>query len=378
MPEKFWEYHNPVEIVFGKGSPGKLSQHVADRNAIVITTPGSTKRGTVDELREQLGASLVGIFDGVREYPTFSTIRDAFAEIAKFNYDTIIALGGGSAIDTAKLIAASKSADTPDWLSEHLKEGREFPKPFLPIPIIAIPTTAGTGSEVTMWATIWDFDEKKKYSLSHTSLYPMKAILDPELTFTLPEKETINGGLDALSHAMEAIWNKNHNPISDTFALEAIELIIDRLPLLKNDLQNLGLRTALLRASLCAGLAFSNTRTALAHSISYALTAHLAIPHGLACALPLPLLIEFNGAHDVERIKKMAKPLRSELTLKAMQEKMYCFLAELGISSKLTDYGADGQKANLLVESAYTPERADNNIRPVNRDELEELIRKLL
>jgi alcohol dehydrogenase class IV len=229
-----------------------------------------------------------------------------------------------------------------------------------------------------MWATIWDFDEKKKYSLSHASLYPRKAILDPELTLTLPENETVNGGLDALSHAMEAIWNKNHNPISDTYAIEAIDLIIDHLPSLKNDMRNLDLRAALLRASLCAGLAFSNTRTALAHSISYALTSHLGIPHGLACALPLPLLIEFNGAHDFERIKKMSKPLRTEPNLTLMQEKIYCFLAELGISSRLSDYGADKQDIGMLVESAYTPERADNNIKSVDRDELEELVRRLL
>jgi alcohol dehydrogenase len=378
MPAKCWRYHNPVEIIFGENYATSLRAHVADRSAVLITTPGSAKRGIVDSIRHQLESLLVGVLDIVHGYPTFDTIRDTHEKIAAYDFDIVIALGGGSAIDTAKLVAASETSDSADWLSKHLKDGQDFPEPFLPRPIIAVPTTAGTGSEVTQWATIWDFDEKKKYSMSHSSLYPMTAILDPSLTLTLSEQETLNGGLDALSHAMEAIWNKNHNPISDAFALDAIRTIIENLPLLKNDLQNIDLRTTLLCASLCAGMAFSNTKTALAHSISYPLTAHLDLPHGLACALPLPLLIDYNGTHDFERIKKLAEPLRTGPTLKAMQERMYSFITELGISSKLRDYGADDGKAALIAESAYSPERADNNIRPVSRDDLANIIQKLL
>jgi alcohol dehydrogenase len=195
---------------------------------------------------------------------------------------------------------------------------------------------------------------------------------------TLPEQETVHGGLDALSHAMEAIWNKNHNPVSDAFALEAIASIIENLPALRREPQNLALRSALLCASLCAGMAFSATRTALAHSISYPLTAHLGLSHGLACALPLPLLIEFNGTHDFDRIKIMAKPLKAHMSPASMQERLHGFFAELGIVYGLRNYGVDERTADVIAESAYTPERADNNIRAIHRNDLRKLVRKLL
>lgn len=377
MPKAGWKYHNPVEIFFGAGRIAQLPSLVADRKAALITTPGFTRRGVVDSIRKALGGSPVDVFDGVKGYPTFAGVEEACGNIEESGCEVIIAMGGGSAIDTAKAAVAVAGADGCGWLRDHLRTGADFPEPFAPRPIIAIPTTAGTGSEVTMWATVWDFQEKKKYSLSHPSLYPAIAVLDPELTLTLPEKETIYGGLDALSHAMEAVWNNNHNPVSDTFALKAIELVVGRLPLLKNEPGNLGLRTALLRASLFAGLAFSNTRTALAHSISYPLTAHFGLPHGLACALPLPLLIEFNWARSLDRVKMMAPPLKAEPTIKSMQERMYCFLAEMGLSAKLADYGVAEDKSDLIADSAYTPERADNNIRPVEQGDLKKLVKKL-
>jgi alcohol dehydrogenase class IV len=258
-----------------------------------------------------------------------------------------------------------------------LKGGETFPANFRPKPIIAIPTTAGTGSEVTMWGTVWDFDEKKKFSISHPSLYAEKALLDSQLTASLPEKDTIYGALDALSHAMEAIWNTNHNPISDSFALKAIELVMEYLPQVKDDPGNRDFRDFLLQASLQAGLAFSNTKTALAHSISYPLTAFLGLPHGLACALPLPHILELNGNYDFDRIKIMAPPLKSPPTLESMQDKINHLFQEVGVSSRLKDHGADEAKLGALAASAYTPGRADNNLRPVEQEDLTTLVNKL-
>lgn len=377
MTRTDWTYHNPVEIIFGNGRLSDLPQIVSNRRTILITTPGFTTRGVVDSLKRLLETSLVGVFDCVKGYPTFATVKDISRDIASTDHEVTIALGGGSTLDTAKAAAATIEADDPDWLDAHLKDGEAFPASFRPRPIIAIPTTAGTGSEVTMWATVWDFDEKKKYSISHPALYAEKALLDSKLTLSLPEKDTIYGGLDALSHAMEAIWNKNHNPISDSFALKAIELVIQYLPQAKDDPRNTDLRDFLLQASLLAGLAFSNTKTALAHSISYPLTALLNLPHGLACALPLPHILEFNGNHDFDRIKQIAAPLKSAPALEAMQEEIIHFFQKLGVSSSLTDHGAQKAKLDEIADSAFTPGRADNNLRPVAKEDLKELVKKL-
>jgi len=373
-----WQYHNPVKIYFGPGIVRNLSHIVGSQRSILITTPGSTKRGISDSLKKLLGGSLVAIFDSVQPNPTFSSVKAAFNELQQYEYDTIIALGGGSAIDTAKTVAAIGASGSDLWIDNHLKYSAPFPHQFAPKQIIAIPTTAGTGSEVTMWATVWDMEEKKKYSISHPLLYPEKAILDPELTLTLPEKETIYSGLDALSHAMESIWNKNHNPVSDVFALDAISLVHAYLPELRGDLNNLNLRSILLRASLFAGFAFSNTKTALAHSISYPLTAHFGLPHGLACALPLPRLVRFNGDKAPERVTIMAKALRADMEVASIVSEVMKLFEKVGISPCLADHGIDTSEAELIANSAITLGRADNNIVEINQiDDMNELITSL-
>jgi len=372
-----WQYHNPVKIHFGSGIVKKLPHIVDSQRSILITTPGFTKRGISDSLKKLLGGSLIAIFDGVQPNPTFSSIEAAFNELRQYEYDTIIALGGGSAIDTAKAVSAIGVSGTEGWIDDHLKRGAPFPELFNPKSVIAIPTTAGTGSEVTMWATIWDMEKKKKYSLSHPRLYPEIALLDSELTLTLPEKETVYSGLDALSHAMESIWNKNHNSVSDTFALKAIELVRKYLPKLLHDPGNSDLRAFMFHASLFAGLAFSNTKTALAHSISYPLTAHFGLPHGLACSLPLPHLLKFNGDRANERILIMANALGSDKNVDSMAFEITTLFKRLGLSTRLSDYGINKHKSELIAKSAITPGRSDNNIVEINHQDIVDLIELL-
>ena len=371
-----WRYQNPVEIHFGQGIIDNLPDFVSGK-AVLVTTPGTTRRKISHRISKLLGDSLVALYDKVEPNPTFETVMTAYRELKQVDYDFIVTVGGGSAIDTAKVVAAINESNGVDWIVDHLKHSNQFPQQFNPKPVIAIPTTAGTGSEVTMWATVWDMQEKKKYSISHPALYPKIALLDPELTLTLPEKATIYTGLDALSHAMEAIWNKNHNSISDTFALKAIELVRKHLPELRHEPSNIDLRTHLLRASLFAGMAFSNTKTALAHSISYPLTAHFGIPHGLACALPLPHLLRFNGSKVPERVTIMAKALGSDMDVGYMVFAITQLFEKVGISTCLADYGIDKSKAELIANLAVTPGRADNNIADFNRNDLLTLVKNL-
>lgn len=372
-----WYYNNPVNINFGQGSIKSLPDVVGSDNSVLITTPGFTKRGVTGMLKNMLGNSLVKIFDSVNPNPTFISIKTAFNEFKQYEYDTIIALGGGSVIDTAKAVSAIGTSNDKNWLDEHLKKDGSFPENFIPKPIIAIPTTAGTGSEVTMWATVWDKEEKKKYSISHPYLYPETAILDPELTLTLSEKESVYTGLDALSHAMESIWSKNNNPVSDIFALKAISLIYDYLPLLKVNLTDNILREHMLRASFFAGLAFSNTKTGLAHSISYPLTAHFGLPHGLACSLPLSHILKINGNKSFERIKIIAKALRADVTVESMLLQINKLFNKLGVSQNLSDYKIDRNQAELILSLAYTPGRFDNNVVLFNDDDIRDIIYSL-
>ena len=373
-----WRYNNPVGVYFGQGIVRKLSKVIGSRKVLLITTPGFTKRGVTSFLKRMLGDTMVGALDMVLPNPTFESIKSALNEIRQYDHECIIALGGGSAIDTAKALAAAETSNDPDWIEDHLKSERKVGNEFEPKPIIAIPTTSGSGSEVTMWGSIWDMEAKRKHSINHPSLYPENALLDPELTLTLPGSQTVYCGLDALSHAMESIWNKHHNPVSDIFAQRAIRLVLDFLPDLYQNLNDITLRTLLLKASLFAGLAFSNTKTALAHSISYPLTAYFNLPHGLAASLPLPHLIRFNRKMPSERMKVMAGAFGGRMDSEEIALEILRLFEVLRISPHLSDYGISELTCAVIFEAAITPDRSNNNIFEIEKSELEDLIRQLL
>lgn len=190
-------------------------------------------------------------------------------------------LAGGSVIDSAKFLSV-----------DSVFENDNFKIKSQPKKLFAFATTSGTSSELTHWATIWDNDAFVKHSLSDEILYPKEAFYDANLTLSLPCQTTIYTALDALSHSFESIWNNNANPISTHYALMAIEIILRDLVELSQNLHSLQLRSNLMLASIYAGLAFSNTQTALAHALSYPLTMRFGTPHGLACSFSLPLLLE--------------------------------------------------------------------------------------
>jgi phosphonate metabolism-associated iron-containing alcohol dehydrogenase len=252
------------------------------------------------------------------------------------------------------------AAEKADWLDLHVKQNSPPERAFIPKPIIAVPTTAGTGSEVTRWGTLWDFEKKKKYSVSHSRLYPWKALLDPQLTMTLPLSETLYGGLDALSHSLEALWNKNANPVSDLYAHKAAQTVMATLPRLLANPQEAALREEMLWASLLAGLAFSNTSTALAHSISYYMTTHYSLPHGLACSFCLPFVlkvnISINSARDRVLFDIFQGPGENP------EDTLRQFLFGLGVKQKFADYGISFGEGRKIVEEALGGMRGVNNL----------------
>jgi alcohol dehydrogenase len=201
---------------------------------------------------------------------------------------------------------------------------------------------------------------KKKYSLSRPSLYPEAALVDPLLTLGLPRGITVSTGLDALSHALESIWNVNANPVSSTLAEAAAREVLDALPALAADLGNIELRTRLSRASLFAGLAFSNTKTALAHALSYHLTLHHGVPHGIACSFSLPLVmrsvIGCNSDCDAA-LKRIFGP-----DLEAGAARLESTLQQLGVSPRATDHGIAARDWSALIDGALAGERGRNFI----------------
>ena len=231
------------------------------------------------------------------------------------------------------------------------------------IPIISIPTTAGTGSEVTPWATVWDTDEKQKYSLHLPDLWSDIAVIDPEITLSMPRGLTIQTGLDALSHSLESIWNKNSNPISTDYAVRAAKLIIKTLPKIADDLSNLELREQMMFAALNAGLAFSNTKTSVAHAMSYYISAQKNIPHGLACSFSLPDIVDTVIGQD-KRIDSVLHEIFGDLSSRSLRT----MFAQLNVSTKVQDYGFEKTDLTAFKESMMNNQRIGNSL--VDHEEL--------
>jgi alcohol dehydrogenase len=257
-------------------------------------------------------------------------------------------------------------------LRAHLHAGAPL-APVAPLPLIAIPTTAGTGSEVTPFATIWDHQHQQKYSLARSDLYPQVALIDPTLTLSLPAEVTIATGLDALAQGFEAIWNRSATPLTTLYALKAIALVFEALPRVAGDLGNLGLRSQMLEASLLAGLAIAKTRTALSHSMSYPITARYGVPHGLACGFTLPAILEFNIAEDDGRLADVASYL-GLASVQALHEALRRLLQSLGVSQALRQY-IPSQAALLdLAPRMLTPGRSDNNLRAATVEDVRRIL----
>lgn len=366
-------FYNPVRIYFADNYLSAANNIVAKRKTLLITSGGWRKRGLVDNVSKVLGEYLIDVFDNVTPNPTLDSIIKLSNNCRKSTQAILLAVGGGSVIDTAKALSVCLSIEDQTWLKRHFREEAPFPEGFRPIPVIAIPTTAGTGSEVTQWATIWDMELKKKESLSHVRLYPEIAILNPELTMSAPKDIMIYSALDALSHSFEAIWNKNANPVSDVLATEAINIILTVLPRAVSSPADAENRTLLQKGSLLAGLAFSNTKTALAHAISYPLTLHYGMPHGLACSFALPAILRWNNNADPERFRILAHSLGRDSS-SDLAEDLENLLRFTGILDAVQEYLMKGPKLDTIKNELVTPSRAGNNIKPTSSDEALKLI----
>jgi phosphonate metabolism-associated iron-containing alcohol dehydrogenase len=354
-------FHNPVATYFGSGSLDQITALTTNQRVALVTFPEARGLGLIDKVQALLGDRLVYVFEDVQPNPDVAQLRAVYEDFwsSAEHCDTVFALGGGSAIDTAKALIVGTESGRFDDLLALLALG----KPFTPSrhkTLIAAPTTAGTGSEVTPWATIWDTAQKRKYSLHLDCTWPKAAIVDPDLMLTVPAGVTVSTGLDALSHALESIWNVNANPISDTFAVSAIEEVFQCLPGLRHDLGNQELRSRMALAALQAGMAFSNTKTALAHSISYEMTLRHGLPHGIACSFSLPYVLGLAWGRDAGRDRVLQRIFGPDLA--HAQSQLEQFLQSLEVKTEFSDYGVSDTEAREMVEYALQGARGKNFI----------------
>jgi alcohol dehydrogenase len=298
--------------------------------------------------------------------PNLEALADLSAQLRPLGVEAAVGLGGGSALDSAKALAASLHPANAWSLPDLLASGSSQP-PFEALPLAAIPTTAGTGSEATPFATVWDPPNRRKLSLASPSLFPEAAFLVPGLTLSLPPLETLLGAMDAVSHALETLWNVHSTPVSRCLAREAAAAVARSLPLVQARPGDLEGRSALQAAAAMAGMAISQNRTALAHSISYPLTLHHGVPHGLAASFSLPALaglVEEAGAWPGEEDRQAAW---AAVELVRRQGLPDLLLRHCGLDDVLA-----------LAGEMIHPERGGNFVLPPQGLDLAAIIRKSL
>jgi phosphonate metabolism-associated iron-containing alcohol dehydrogenase len=361
-----WEYQNPTRIIFGRGALRELPQRVSGR-ILLVTTPGHVRRGLARRVMELVDDDVL-VHDRVFANPTANQLAQSIRELRGDRFDTIVALGGGSTIDSGKVLRASLASPAFD-LHAALEAGFAAPSMHR-ARFVAVPTTAGTGSEVTPTATVWNGSAGGKQSIAGSDLLPDVALVDPELAVALPWDWTLGPGLDAYSQCFEAIWNRNATPVTTPLAIRGVQLVPDALRTLHADLSSLAARTAMAEAALLSGLAISQTRTALAHSMSYPVTAHLGLEHGLACALFLPAVLSFTLEVDDGRLAL----LKPSTTANELVDEVRQLFGDLGVADAVrTRIGPDAD-LQALAPGMLTAGRADNNLRPAELDDIRTLL----
>jgi Alcohol dehydrogenase, class IV len=339
-----------------------------DNDAVIILSENGAERWGLKDTIEKM-RKLCWIKCAVKE-PTQADILRCIAEIP-FRPDVIIAIGGGSSIDLAKGISAmyGLGCESVDDVTSFLVSKKYIKNEF--IDIVAVPSTAGTGSELTQWATIWDVDRKNKYSVDASGLRPKIAFIVPELTLSSSQRLTLATALDAISHAMEAFWSVHSNSSVQNTALSSAKLISESLPKVLGDPQNLEYRTAMCEGSVLSAVAFSQTRTAACHAISYPLTMTYGIEHGFAVALTLNEIMAING----KAVPRMNE-LENIFTEYGGFEKWLSGVCGNIVSLKLSSFGAKVEDLQTLASSIGI-ERMVNNPVKLTQDDVCEILKKI-
>ena len=365
-----WEYRNPTRVVVGPGVTSRLGGLSPAGPVLLVTSSGTTRRGLTERVSRLLDPRDVLVHDRVEPNPTVARLDASITALRGVPVDTIVAVGGGSVLDTAKVLRLALATGSAGALE--LVAG-DVPADIRPVALIAVPTTAGTGSEVTPFATVWDDADRRKLSVADTRLFPDLALVDATLALDLGWLQTLSSGLDAFVQCLEAICNRNANTVTTAFAERGLAMVSGALRELRDHPGSLDSRARMAEAALLSGLAISHTRTALAHSMSYPLTAHFGIPHGLACALVLPAVLEFNLAADDGRLAGTARRAGLEDAEGLLREVVELF-RELQVAEAALRYLPGIDALDALAGEMLTPARADNNLRFAVEDDVRAIL----
>ncbi len=349
-----WEFNLPVKLVFGSGKRSDLAKYIDEiggSRGVLVCGNSFCKNGVADEFLRLGGGKIVEIFSDIRPNPTTDNVNDCVRLMREVDADFAVALGGGSPMDCCKAACAIVRGD------DNIEPYHSLGKPISAkeaIPMIAVTTTSGTASEVTNISVLTDINQNLKQPMNDPAMYPKIAVIDPELTLTVPPQVTASTGLDVLSHAIESYWSTLNQPICSACSIYAARLVFEWLEKAYTEPENLTAREKMAEASIVAGVAFSHPRTTGSHACSFPLTNIYGVPHGEACAFTLDYFVKFNAKHaDSDgRLDVLAKDCGFDSAYE-MADEISAMKKRMGMRSRLSEIGctSDEQIAELTKKS---------------------------
>lgn len=373
-----WEFNLPVKLVFGNGKSRDIKSYINEiggTRGVLVCSRSFAKNGLADEFLKASGGLLTEVFSEVRPNPTTDNVDDCVSLIRSVNADFAVALGGGSPMDCCK--AASAIAKGNDSICAYHTGGKPINSAEA-IPMIAVTTTSGTASEVTNISVLTDLEKNLKNPMNDPAMYPKIAIIDPELTLTVPPQITASTGLDVLAHAVESYWATIHQPVCTACSIYSARLVFEWLEKAYNNPDDLTAREKMAEASIVAGVAFSHPRTTGSHACSFPLTNIYGVPHGEACAFTLDYFIKFNAkyADSDGRITALARDCGFD-SPNAMADEIMAMKKRMGMRTSLTEIGCTTEEQiSELTEKSMSMLMERNPI-PLTKENIFDMYKEL-
>ncbi|MED5223470.1 iron-containing alcohol dehydrogenase [Bacillus safensis] len=383
-----YHFQTASHIVSGAGSLDLLGEKLDSlglsrlTSFFILTQPSIVSLGYADHIKRELAKKGIAseISTEIKPEPTEENIEDVFHTFLRGEHDAIIGIGGGSVLDAAKILAVLKTNDQPisALVGTNLVEKRG-------VPTILIPTTSGTGSEVTPNAIVTFPEKELKIGMVSPHLLPDLVILDPALTLNLPKSITAATGMDAFTHALESYISNKANPFSDMFALESMRLISGSIQEAYHHGENLKARENMLVGAMYGGMALTSAGTAAVHAMAYPLGGKYKISHGVANSMLLPHVTAFNADHIIDRLEHVARAIglagahtKQELAERVIHQ-IEEWTADLHIPQQLKAFGVSKEDVPALAQAASEVKRLmDNNPKPMSVSDIEQVYMKLL
>lgn len=367
-----WNFSLPVKIYFGTDKINELPEIINEfgyKRGVLVCSNTLRKNGTADKIIKNCNGVIVDVFSDIRPNPTTDNVNACVKVLRENNADFAVALGGGSPMDCCKAACAIAKGD--DIIESYHTGGKPINADEV-IPMLAVATTSGTGSEITNISVLTDLNKNVKSTMNDMLMYPKAAIVDPRLTLSVPPKVTASTGLDVLAHALESFWSVLHQPICEACAVHATRLVFKWLYKAYCEPENLEAREKMAEASIIAGVAFSNPRTAGSHACSFPLTNLYGVPHGEACAMTLDYFTRFNAEaengrlHDFARDCGFSDAYRMADAITELKKKMgmACTLTEIGVKTE--------EEIETLTKMSMTP-LMERNIIPLSYNDIKNL-----